>query len=135
MAKELFYNYLENNIIEVCLNLINNKFSDFSPFRVMISFINPIDKEQAYLELFFKIMLIKQNIQDILRGIKLFFNVKEKIIKYLERLNFQNPYSIIFIRDFINELIIKFNTCDGEEILKSIIVNMKKYYLFHCKEC
>ena len=73
LAKELINKYLENNIIEVCLDLINKKFSSYSPFRVMISFQKNIDVKQRYLELFFKIMMLKQNIQDILKGINLFF--------------------------------------------------------------
>ena len=87
LAKELINKYLENNIIEVCLDLINKKFSSYSPFRVMISFQKSIDVKQRYLELFFKMMMIKQNIQDILRGIKHFFMIKEKTINYLGKLD------------------------------------------------
>lgn len=135
LAKELIDKYLEDNIIEVCLDLINKKFSSYSPFRVMISFQKSIDLNQRYLELFFKMMMIKQNIQDILRGIKLFFKIKEKTINYLGGLDFKNPYTIILFRDFLNELIINAKGCDAEEILKGVISNMKTYYLFRCKDC
>ena len=85
LAKELVDKYLEKNIIDACLNHINEKFVEYSVSRVAISFQKAINTKKAYIELFFKIKLLKQNIPDIIKGVNIFYSENgEKISKFLK---------------------------------------------------
>ena len=102
----------------------------------MIEFKENINKDTQYLELYFKIMMISKNIKDIIEGIKFLFNIKNPIIEnQLNKLSLDNPYSILLLRDLINELIIHQKKLSEEIILKNVIANLKNYYPFYCPKC
>ena len=99
LAKEFVNIYQGKNILEASLNVMNNKFKEPSPFRAMLSFKNNFSLEKKYLEFYFKVMMLKQNIQDIIKGINDLLGIKSEIIEnQLKKLKFKNPYSIFFIR-------------------------------------
>ena len=137
LAKNLIKNFFSNNITKESLNNLNEKFKEYSPFRTMISFRNEISEEKKYLEFYFKIMMINQNISDILEGIRNILSVKnENLENFLKKLNFKNPYATMVIRDLLNELIIADILLDNNIILESVIKKLKNYYyLFHCPNC
>lgn len=139
-VKEILNNFIncfdQKNIIELSKAVTNNSFKESSPFKVMIEFKENISKDAQYLELYFKIMMISKNIKDIIEGIKFLFNIKNPIIEnQLNKLSLDNPYSILLLRDFINELIIHQKKLSEEIILKNVIANLKNYYPFYCPKC
>ena len=103
----------------------------------MISFIKNINEEKQYLEFYFKIMMINQNIEDIIKGIKNILSIENNNIEnLLKNLNFKNPYANIIIRDLLNELIIIDIKLNNTIILENVIKRLNKYYyLFHCPNC
>lgn len=128
--------FTEKSVINDCANKLDNKFEEPSPFKMMISFRKNVKKEKKYLEFYFKVMIIQQNIPDILKGIQFLLNINNKTIEnQFNKLNFQNPYAIILMRDLINILIIEENTADYEVILKNVKDYFKIYYLFRCPKC
>ena len=136
LSNELINCFQDKDLIEISLKKLNEKFVDSSPFKVMISFPKCFNPEKKHLELYFKLMMVNQDIMAIILGINKLLNIKNQLIEnQLKKLNFQNPYSILFIRDLLYELIMEENNLDKELILKNTIENMKKYYIFHCPKC
>ena len=139
-SKEIINNFInyfdQKQVIELSLELINNIFKKSPPFNVMIEFQENISKDKQYLEVFFKIMIISKNIKDIIKGIKFLFNIEiPNIENQLNKLSFDNPYSILLLRDLINKLIINKNKIEEKIILNNVITNLKKYYPFYCPKC
>ena len=139
-AKELVDEFIESfsnkNVLDKSLFILNNKFQEPSPFKTMLSFRNDINKEKQYLEFYFKVLLLLQNIENIIEGLNTQLGIKSKVVKkLLFKLSFQNPYSVILLRDLINEIILKQDNIEIEIVLNDIINNLKEYYLFHCPIC
>lgn len=139
-ASELLNEFIEffpkKNVIEKSLNVLNKKFIKPSPLAALISFRKEINKEKNYLEFYFKVMILLQNINDIIEGIIDLLSIKNNIIKEtLQKLNFQNPYAVLLIRDLINEMIVMPNEIEVENVLKEVINNIKCYYPFYCPNC
>ena len=67
LVKELIDNCFIKDVIRKSIKDINDKFKEPSPFRTMISFRKEIKQQKKHLELFFKIMMINQNINDIIK--------------------------------------------------------------------
>ena len=135
LSQKLVNCFKEKKVIDLSISAIDNSFKEPSPFRTMISFEKKINKEKKHLECYFKLIMIKQNIQEIIEGINNLIGINKKIENQLKKLNFQNPYSIIFIRDLLYGLIVNENEKDFEKILKKVKENMKEYYIFHCQNC
>ena len=136
LTNELINSLPLNNVIESSLSNVNKRLKGPSSFRLMISFRKQINKEKKYLQLYFTIMMIIQNIQNIIEGIKILLCVNNKNIEnQLSKLSFKNPYAILIIRDLINELIIRENNKEDEIVLKDVINNVKNDFLFHCPNC
>ena len=135
---KLVENYNSENIIDKCLNDIKSSFQKPSPFRAMISFNSNIfinNKSDNSLELYFKLLILNKDIQNIIKGINNVLNIRNEIIEnQLKKLNFNNPYAIIFLRDLINELILKDKNIDGQNILENIKKNINNYTFF-CPKC
>ena len=136
LTKELIDAFSQKNLIELTLNILKKIPEDLKYFKAMIEFKKDINKENQYLEIYFKILILAQNINDLIEGIKVLMNIKnDKIEKLLSNLDFQNPYAIILIRDFIYELITVQNKSEWEIVLNNIINDLKKYFFFHCPKC
>ena len=128
--------FSQKEVVQQCLNIINTRFSTPSIYKAVTTFRKNISEEKKHLEIYFKLILITQNIGDIIEGIHVLLNIKNQNIENIfKRANFNNPYSIIIIRDLINELIEKDISQIDEEILQNVIQNMKITYLFHCPNC
>ena len=135
LAKELIKNYNKNDIINNSLKAINKTIIEPSPFRAIISFRKIISKDKSHLELYFKLMMLNQNIKHIIFGIKKLLNIQdESIFLQLEELDLRNPYAIILTRDIVNDLILKDSNLDSKNILENAIQNINNY-LFHCPKC
>ena len=136
MAKEFIQYFPNKDVIELSLDSLNKYFKNSSPSLIIISFKQEINKEKNYLEFYFKVLILLQNINDIIEGINNQLDIKNNYIKELfEKLNFKNPYAVLLIRDLINELILKQNDIKIEEALKNLINNLKNYYTFYCPKC
>ena len=86
-AKELaneFIQYFPNkDVIELSLDSLNKHFKNSSPSVIVISFKQEINKEKNYLEFYFKILILLQNINDIKEAINNQLDVKNNYIKEL----------------------------------------------------
>ena len=137
LVQILIKNFAQKELIKISLKNIDSIFKTPSPYRTMLSFKKKIKPEKDYLEVYFKIILLKKNIKDIIKGINSLLDIKNKNIdNQLERTDFQNPYGILFIRDLINELIINFGpNIESEKILQNVKKDMSHYYFLHCPKC
>ena len=136
LVKEFIDNFLIKEVIEKSLINMNDKFKDPSPFRTMISFRKEIKCEKKYLELYFKIMLINQNIADIIDGINILLQINnQRIVTLIKNSSFKNPYSIIVLRELLNELLLIENEFNDKILLETVLNNFKYYYIFHCPVC
>ena len=136
LVKALIKNFPLKEVVEVSLSDIKNILNENSPFRTMISFKQKISKDKQYVELYFMLMMINKNVLGIIKGLNTLLGLKnENIENQLKGLSFQNTYSVIFIRDLINELMIKKSNIKDEEVLQNVVNNMKNYYFFHCPKC
>ena len=132
----LINSFLKENMIELSLNKISDIFKDPSPLRIMISFGKKISQDKKYLELYFKLILLKQNIQEILNGIKILLGIdNNEINNQMNKLNLENPYAILLLRDLIDELIIRDIKQEDKIVFKNVLNNLKNNYLFHCPKC
>ena len=135
LGKELIKNYSNIDIIEISLQTIKDVIKDPSPFRALISFRKEIPKEKSYLELYFKLMLLNQNIEHIITGIKNLLHIQNKTIFHkLEKLDLKNPYAMLLERDLINDLILKESDVNENNLLENAILSLNNY-LFHCPQC
>ena len=136
LVKELIDNFSMNDVIQKSLKDINDKFKEPSPFRTMISFRKKIKQEKGYLEFYFKIMMIIQNIDYIIEGINpLLLINNENILNLLRSANFKNPYSILVVRELLNELLLIENQFDEKILLETVLNDLKNHYIFHCPNC
>lgn len=66
----------------------------------MIEFKKPIPENKSHLELYFKLLLLNQNIEYIIIGIKKQLEIQnENILQHLKELDLRNPYSVLLLRD------------------------------------
>ena len=136
LANEFSEIFTEKDIINNVLVSLNKTFKDPSPFKIMISFNNDVPSDKKHFECFFKILLIKQNLSEIIEGLENLLSIKNENIKnQINKLKFQNPYSILLLRDLISNLITKEESISAEQILTKTKEKMKYYYVFHCPQC
>ena len=136
LIDEFILYFPKKDVIEKSLDSLNKKFKKASPSVTIVSFRKEINIKKNHLEFYFKVLMLLQNINDIIEGINNQLGVKNDYIQeILEKINFENPYAVLLIRDLINELILKENDIKVEDTLQNIIENIKKYYPFYCPNC
>ena len=136
LLNELIDNFSKNDIIQKSLKDINDKFKEPSPIRTMISFRKKIKQEKEYLELYFKIMMINQNSDFIIEGINSLLGINnENILNLIRSANFKNPYSILVVRELLNELLLIENQFDEKILLETVLNDFKNHYIIHCPNC
>ena len=83
MAKEFIQYFPNKDVIELSLDSLNKHFKNSSPSVIVKSFKQEINKEKNYLEFYFKIVILLQNINDIKEAINNQLDVKNNYIKEL----------------------------------------------------
>ena len=133
-----FYDY-GKDIATPLLKLMNDTFKNPSAFKVLISFEQQIKKEKAYLECYFKFILLTKNIDNLLFGIKNYLLIEdENLINAMKKIDPESPYSHVLLRNLIENLISEENKLDEsriKKIYKEQIIKIKKYYNFLCPIC
>ena len=120
-CKKLIQFYDEGNNISIpILNLMNNYFKAPSYFKVLIQFEKKIQKEKAYLECCFKLILLTKNLENLLNGIKNCLKINDEFLfKQIEKIDFDSPYAHILLRRLVENLIAAEKNLTNEEIEKN----------------
>ena len=101
LANEFIQYFPKKDVIELSLDSLNKQFKKASPSVIIVSFKKEINKERNYLEFYFKILILLQNINDIIEVINNPLGIKNNYFKeLLEKLNFQNPYAVLLNKRF-----------------------------------
>ena len=123
----------KEDVVEMSLSKIDDELNESSPLKAMVSFGKDISKNKKYLELCFKLILLEQNIESLISGINTLLNIKNKVVEsQLKKLDFENPYSIILMRELINKMIEESKEKEPELLLSGVIENINRNYLFFC---
>ena len=121
------------------LKLMDDNFKKPSSFKILINFCEKLEKEKAYLECSFKLLLLTKNICNLLFGIKNFLSINDEFLaNQLEKIDFESPYSQVLVRNVIEKMIVlnkKLDTKEIKEIFKKQITDLKNYYRFLCPTC
>ena len=126
----------KEDVVEISLSKIDEELNELSPLKAMVSFGKDISKNKKYLELCFKLILLEQNIGSLIDGINTLLNIKNKVVEsQLKKLDFENPYSIILMRELINKMIEESKEKNPELLLSGVIEYINRNYLFFCNIC
>ena len=104
----------------------------------LLKFLIQIDdffpKEKEEVKLAFKIILLTQDKKTIINYIKSYLiSSKEEIENEINKINFNNPFAIIFMHSLFNVIFSKKNKT--KNILDKINNKMKKVQTFRCNQC
>ena len=136
LKKELLKNFKKNEIINIILDVLKITFKDPSPFRAILSFGDDIPLEKKYIECYFKLILLTYNAKIIIEAINKVLEIKKDDVEFIiKKINFKNPYSILFLRDLIINLILKNKEISTDLIIQKTKDNMKMYNILRCSEC
>ena len=128
--------FAEEEVMIKSISEIHNVLKESSPFKMMVSFGESINEDKKYLLLCFKLILLEQDIDDLILGIKTLLNINNKHIEYqLKMLDFNNPYSIILMRQLLENMLLESKNIQPEVMLKNVIDDINRHYLFHCPKC
>ena len=132
-VSEYFVQAYDGNVNIKKLNYVFLKIKDINlKFLVDIENIFPENKKD--IKIFFRIILLTKDIQMLKNSIKdIYGDCIKDIENDINNLNFENPFSIIFIHELLKALIEKKN--NDEKILPKIINNIKKIQIFRCCKC
>ena len=133
-----YYSFGEN-ISSPILNLMKEKFKNPSSFKVLINFEEEIKTEKAYLECYFKFILLTKNLEKLLSGIKNYLSIESELLtEQIKKMDVESPYAQILLRRLIEKLIVAEVKLKKDDII--LIFNeekavLKKYYNFLCPQC
>jgi len=132
---------ITNNFIKSYDESVKNKLTEEAIKNIknpLLKFLISIDEffpaEKNVLKLCFKIILLTQNKETLINYLRKFFSTNIKDLENeILKLNFNNPFSIMFIHEALKSIFIEKN---GEEKIVDIInKKIKNIQIFRCGKC
>ena len=135
IAHDLVSIYFNNNMNELIIKRFDKIKNPFLKFLIEINIAFQKDKEN--IKLCLKIILLSRNKELIISYMKNLISLSISDIQYIENeisnLNFNNPFSIIFIHELIKIL---FNEKkDKLNFIEEVNENIKNVQIFRCSQC